>query len=424
MSLNKEFFRNNRKRLRALLPENSVALVFSNSQIPRNANQFFPYRQNSNLLYLCGIDQEETILLMAPDHPENEFKEILFIQDTSPEKEIWEGKKLTFDQAKEISGIDNIKTTSSFFNVLHKVIIRSEKIYVDIPEFPRLISTIPTPYHPIVKTLKDLYPLCTFERLSPIINKLRIIKTPEEIEIIKKACKITTETFRKVLENVKPGMYEFEIEALITYEFIKNRSTGHSYLPIVASGINGCYLHYNKNDKILEDGELLLLDFGAEYDYYASDLSRTIPVNGKFSEKQKKFYNATLNVFREIKKNIKPGTSINELNSLTLQLWKEEHVKLGLYSENDFKDKGESIIKKYFPHGISHFLGLDVHDVGFKDEILKSGMIITLEPGIYVMEDSMGIRIENDILITDDGNIDLMDNAPIDIEEIEYLMNK
>jgi len=424
MPLGKSFYINNRNRLKNLLPENSVALVFSNSPIPRNANQFYPYRQNSNLLYLCGIDQEETILLLSPYHPEKEFHEILFIQDVTPEKEIWEGKKITFDEAKEISGIDNIKTISNFLNVLHKAIIRAEKIYIDIPEFPRIISTFPSPYHHFTNVLKDLFPLHTFERLSPLINKLRIIKSEEEIETIKKACKITSDTFVKVLEIVKPGKKEYEIEALITYEFIKNRSTGHAYLPIIASGINSCYLHYNKNNKIMEDGELLLLDIGAEYDYYASDLSRTVPVNGRFTERQKNFYNATLRVFKEIKKNIKPGISINELNTLTLQLWKEEHLKLGLYNENDFKEKGESLIKKYFPHGISHFLGIDVHDTGFKDEILKPGMLITLEPGIYVIKEHMGIRIENDILITEKGNVDLMEDTPIEAEEIENLMNK
>lgn len=395
---------------------NSIAVVYSADEFIRNGDQIHKYRQNSDLFYLTGIEQEKTILLLIPDEVE---KEILFIVRPNEKMEIWNGHKLTINEAQVISGVENIKYIDEFETILSQILPKFKEIYVgkNQAEYKTLENRfeekiqVDFPNH----TILDL-----FEHLHP----LRTIKEPEEIELIKQACEITKNTFFEILKSTKPNLKEFEIEAKITYEFAK-RGAEHAYLPIVASGKNACTLHYISNDKTMNDGELLLLDFGAEYANYASDCSRTIPVNGKFTERQKQCYNAVLRVIKEIKKQFVVENTIQNINQQANKLMEKEMINLGLFTEKDVENQNPEnpLVKKYFMHGTSHFMGLDVHDVGKKTEILQKGMILTCEPGIYIEAENIGIRIENNILI-DETPIDLMAEIPLEIDEIEKLMQQ
>jgi Xaa-Pro aminopeptidase len=299
-----------------------------------------------------------------------------------------------------------------------------DSVYFNLPELQKFKAEVPLRDENFINTIKEQYPIHNYERLAPQIQELRLIKSVEEVDIIKKACDITNNAFRRVLKTIKPDLYEYEVEAEISYEFLRQGASDHAYAPIIAGGNNACFLHYIENDKKLKDGDMVLMDFGAEYANYSADLSRTIPVNGKFTSRQKEMYEATLRVFKFARSLMIPGTTINKYHKEVCNKWQEEHIKLGLYSEEDVKNhKGDNPLWfKYFMHGTGHFMGLDVHDVGTRDTVLKPGMVITCEPGLYVEEEGIGIRIENDILITKDGNIDLMENIPIEIEEIEALM--
>jgi Xaa-Pro aminopeptidase len=392
--------------------------------MPRNGDQFFPFRQNSDLFYLTGINQEKTILAICPQHPVPKNREILFIIKPNPTLETWYGKKLTKTEATEISGIENVMWIDEFNYVANDLVYHSEYIYLNHCENARYKSDVESRNYRYLKQFQELYPLHKWERLAPILTDLRIIKEHEEINIIRHASDITAKAFERVLKHVKPGIHEFEIEAEITYEFIKNGSPGHAYYPIVASGENACILHYTDNRKKCENGEILLLDFGAEFSNYAADCSRSIPVNGKFSKRQLDLYNATLRVFNNAKTLMVKGASITIINKQVAKLWEEEHVKLGLYSMQDLReqDPDNPLYSKYFMHGISHFLGLDVHDVGSRGRILEPGMVLTCEPGIYIREEGTGIRLENNILVTEDDPIDLMQHIPIEAEEIEEKM--
>ena len=422
----RHLFEQNRKELVQKLKNKSVAIVNSNDEMPRNGDQFFQYRQHSDMYYLTGIEQEKTILLLCPEHPLPKNREILFIIRPNPTMETWFGKKLTKTEATELSGVENILYVDEFTPVLDEASSLCDNIYLNLNENPRFKPDVETRDVRFAADMKQKFPLHNYERLAPLITELRLIKKPEEITIMRHACDITGKAFNRILKYVIPGVYEFEVEAEITHEFIKNGARGHAYAPIVASGENACVLHYIENRKICNDGEILLLDFGAEFSNYAADCSRSIPVNGKFTLRQMQLYNATLRVFKKAKALMVKGASITIINKQVGKLWEEEHVKLGLYSLEDLKhqDPDVPLYTKYFMHGIGHFLGLDVHDTGSRYQTLEPGMVLTCEPGIYVREENVGVRLENNILITEGEPIDLMQNIPIEAEEIEDLMNK
>lgn len=422
----RHLFEQNRNKLNNKLQINSVAVVTSNDEMPRNGDQYFPFRQNSDLFYLTGIYQEKTTLVLSPGHPNANYREVLFILKPNKDLETWQGKKLSKQEATAISGIQTIMWDEDFEKTINEIVYSNSTLYLNISENFKIVTELKTSELRLAEKLLSRFPLHRKERLAPVLTSLRLIKEAEEINIIRYACQITGKAFNRLLSFVKPGIYEYEAEAEITHEFLKLGAMGHAYYPIVASGENACILHYTSNKSICKDGDLLLLDFGAEYANYAADCSRTIPVNGRFTDRQKQVYNATCRVFKKALQLMVKGTSISHIQKQVCSLWEEEHVKLGLYSLEDIhrQDSQQPLYLNYYMHGISHFLGLDVHDVGNKTAILEPGMVLTCEPGIYIREEGIGIRLENDILITQDEPIDLMQHIPLEAEEIEELMNK
>ncbi len=426
LTIEPKLFIENRKRFVKQLKPNSVAIFNSNDEMPRKGDTFFPFCQNPDLFYLSGIDQEETILVLYPDSKIDAYKEILFVKKTNEHIAIWEGHKYTQQEATISSGISSVYWLENFESIMKEIMSNVENVYLNTNENVRYSSNVIYNDLRFAKSFKKKYPAHTYYRSAPIMASLRKIKSKLEIELITKACDITDKAFRKILPFIKPGVMEYEIEAEITAEFIRNRATGHAYTPIIASGKNACVLHYVKNNEKCNKGDLLLLDFGAEYANYAADLSRTIPVNGKFSKRQKEVYNACLSVMKQAIKMLVVGANIDDYHAAVCQIMEKELVDLKLFSINDLKkqDPNNKLFRKYFMHGTSHYLGLDVHDLGTKQEKLQEGMLFSCEPGIYILEEQIGIRIENDILISNKGPIDLLKNVPIEIEEIEYLMNK
>jgi Xaa-Pro aminopeptidase len=418
------FYVQNRQNLKSLLKPGSIAFVFSNYQMPRNGDQFFPYRQHSDFFYLTGIEQEKSILVLAPDASASDLKEVLFIIRANPVLETWEGHKLTSAEASAFSGIKTVKYIDEFDPVVHMLMIGSENVYFNLPELPKFLPEVKSKDEVIAAQIKEKYRLHRFERLAPLFQQVRIKKSETEIQLIKQAISITRDAFIRVLQELKPGMKEYELEAIISHEFIRNGANGHAYAPIVAGGRNACTLHYVENQDTCKDGDLLLMDFGAEYANYAADLSRTIPVSGKFTHRQLELYEANYRIFQTARKLIKPGTTINKIHDEVCRHWEEEHIRLGLYNRGDVKKhSGENPLWfNYYMHGTIHFLGLDVHDTGTKETILEPGMVVTCEPGIYIAKEKMGIRLENNLLITKDGNIDLMEEIPMRVEEIEGMM--
>jgi len=423
--LKSTLFEKNRKKLIKDIQSNSLVVIHSNDQMPRNGDQFFPFRQNSDLFYLCGIDQEKTILTLCPNHPDKKLREILFIIESNEKIAVWEGHKYSKEEALKTSGITNIKYLSEFDSVFRELAIYAENIYLNLNENPKFKTDVLSPDERFLDKIKLEFPAHKIERLAPIMKKLRLKKEPEEIELMQKACDITNEGFYRILHFVKPGVKEYEVEAELTHEFLWNKASGHAYAPIIASGKSACILHYVENNKECKDGDLLLIDFGAEYVNYAADCTRTIPVNGKFNSRQKDCYNAVLRVMNKAISIMTPGTTINQINELVEAMLQEEHIKLGLYSKEDVtnQDPANPIVKKYYPHGTSHFIGLDVHDVGDRTIVLEEGMVLTCEPGLYIPEENIGIRIENDIVVAIKP-FDLMHHIPREIEEIENLMQK
>ncbi|MCK4663736.1 MAG: aminopeptidase P N-terminal domain-containing protein [Bacteroidales bacterium] len=421
--VNKKLFEKNRKKLINKIIHNSLVVLNSNDEMPRNGDQFYTFRQNSDMFYLSGIDQEKTILTICPEHPNKDYKEILFILKTNPTIEIWQGHKYSKEEASETSGVKTVKWLDEFDTIFPELVYNSDNIYLNSNENPKFCTEIILSDLRFANKIKEKYPAHNFKRLAPVLTELRIIKEKEEIKIIKHACDITEKAFYRILKFVKQGISEHEIEAEITHEFMINRANGHAYLPIVASGKSACVLHYVENNKICKNGDLLLMDFGAEYANYASDCSRTIPVNGKFTKRQRDCYEAVLRVFKQAKKMMIPGTTIQKINENVNKLMEKEMINLGLFTKEDVKnqDKDSPMYFKYYMHGTSHFIGLDVHDVGSKTTVLKKGMVLSCEPGIYIIDENIGIRIENDIVVADEP-IDLMQNIPIEADEIEKLM--
>jgi Xaa-Pro aminopeptidase len=424
LAIEKDLFILNRENfIKNLLPD-SIAVFHSNDIMPTNADGTMPFRQNNDLFYLTGIDQEETILLLFPDAKEDSNKAILFIKETNEHIAIWEGKKLSKKEATEISGIAKVVWVSQFDSIFETLLSDCKHIYLNSNEHNRAVKQVETRNDRFIKWCKEKYPLYEYKRSAPIMQSLRCIKSNIEIELIKKACDITAKSFQRILSFIKPGVYEFEIEAEFVHEFIKNRSRGPAYQPIIASGSSSCILHYIENNKVCKDGDIILMDVAAEYANYASDLTRVVPVNGKFTKRQKEVYNAVLHGMKEAFKLLTPGTSLSNYNKEVGLIMEKELIEIGLLKLDEVRkqDKNLPLYKRYFMHGASHALGLDVHDVYDRSKNFEPGMVFTLEPGIYIPEEGLGIRLENDILITENGPVDLMKNIPIEAEEIEELM--
>lgn len=421
--IDSSLFVRNRQKVISKLKKDSLVILVSNDEMPRSGDQTFPYRQNPALYYLTGIDQEDTMLILCPNHPIDSMREILFLKKTNEHIAVWNGHKYTKEEGSEISGIKNIKWNDEFWNVVRELMIYSRNTYLNIPENARFTTSVMTYERRFAKALMKEFPLHKYRRFAPIIDLIRVVKDEEELKIMEKACEITSSAFQKAVSAVKPGAMEYEVEAEIIAEITRKGGNGHSFTPIVAGGKNTCVLHYIENDKELRDGDLLLMDFGAEYAHYAGDLTRTIPVNGKYSPRQKEVYQACLNVYKEAKKMFVPGNTINKLHAEVCKIMEKELIKVGLFTqaEADNQDPENPLFKKYFMHGTSHFMGIDVHDVGTKDMVFQKGMVLSCEPGIYIPEEGIGIRIETDMVV-DDKPIDLMENVPVEIEEIEAMM--
>ncbi|UII29781.1 aminopeptidase P family protein [Fulvivirga ulvae] len=423
--LGKELFIENRRRLANEMKTNAIAIFNSNDTMPTNADGTMPFRQNNDLFYLSGIDQEESILILYPDFHDKKLREILFLKETNENIAIWEGHKYTKAEATETSGVEKIYWLSQFEGVFNTLMAEVEYVYLNTNEHIRADVAVETRDKRFGKWCRDKYPVHKYERSAPLMHKLRAIKSSKEIEAMQTACDITEKGFRRVLQFVKPGVMEYEVESEYIHEFIRNRSRGFAYIPIIASGFNACVLHYIENSKECKAGDVLLMDVGAEYANYNADMTRAIPVSGKFTKRQKDVYNAVLHVKREAMKMLKPGNVIPEYHKEVGKIMESELLRLKLLDKTDIKkqDADNPAYKKYFMHGTSHHIGLDVHDVGNVYREMQPGMVFTVEPGIYIREENLGIRLENDVLIAEDGLMDLMKNIPIEAEEIEELMN-
>jgi Xaa-Pro aminopeptidase len=424
--IDRSLFIENRKKFTDQLAQNSVAIFHSNDEMPRNGDLNFPFRQQSDLFWLSGIDQEQTILVIAPNHPLPEYREILFLKKTNEHIAVWEGHKYTKAEARDTSGIQNIYWVEDMPAILPVLMHHSSVVYVNLNENDRFVSEVVYRDERKAGELKSKYPNHRYERSGPIMSGLRAIKSDKEVKLLRQACDITNKAFRRVLQFTRPGVMEYEIEAEIIHTFLNNRATGHSYYPIIASGASACVLHYNDNNKECKDGDVILLDFGAEYANYAADLTRSIPVNGKFTKRQRDVYNAVLRVLKAATKMLVVGNTIPKYHEEVGRVMEQELIGLGLLDKAEVakQDPKLPLYKKYFMHGTSHFLGLDVHDIGNRYLPMQAGMVFTCEPGIYIPEENLGIRIENDILITEKGPVDLMAEIPIEADEIEELMAK
>jgi len=423
--LSNKIFTNNRKNFVSRLKPSSIAIFHSNDEFPRNGDQTFLFKQNPDFFYLTGIDQEQSILVLFPECPNPLYKEVLFLRQTNEHIAIWEGHKYTKEEAKIASGIENIFWLNEFDAILHSIINYAEHIYINTNENDRYSHTVPYRDIRMYETLRGKYPLHHYERSALILRDLRVVKSAGEIELTKKACEITRDAFIRVLKFVKPGVAEYEIEAEITHEFLRQRATGHAYSPIIASGKNAIVLHYTDNNQVCNDGDVILFDFAAEYANYNADMSRSVPVNGRFSKRQLDVYNAVLRVMRAATKLLVAGTIWNEYHDEVGKIMTGELIDLGLLDKHEVEkqDPKAPLYKKYFMHGTSHHLGLDVHDFASRYKPFEPGNILTCEPGIYIPEEGLGIRIENNILITENGNVDLMADIPVEAEEIEDIMN-
>ncbi len=421
----KQLYIKNRARLVAKLAPKSVAVFNSNDIMPTNADGVMPFKQNNDLLYFTGIDQEDTILLVMPDYPVKSQREILFLKETSPLIAVWEGHKFTKEEARELSGIETVYWVSEFEQVLNGLMVEAEHVYINSNEHTRAMLEVETKDDRFSKWCHQKYPNHNYKRSAPIMHELRPVKDQEEIEMLQVACDITEAGFRRILKFVKPGVNEYEIEAEYLHEFVRSKSMGFAYQPIIASGLDSCVLHYVENKKACNNGDILLMDVGAEYGNYNADMTRAIPVNGRFTDRQRAVYNAVLRVKNEATNMLRPGTIINDYNKEVGLVMEKELLGLGLIDKTDIKnqDSANPAFRKYFMHGTSHFLGLDVHDVGNFYTPITEGMVFTVEPGIYIPEENLGIRLEDNVVIEKNGVLNLMQNIPIEADEIEVLMN-
>ena len=424
-SINADLFKLNRKNFAKQMKKNSLAVFVSNDIITRSADSAYKWRQNPDLFYLTGIDQEETFLILYPDAPEAKYQEVLFTRKTNDYLMWWEGKKHSIESAQRTSGIENVMWNDQFDAIFNMLMHYTENVYLNTNEHDRSVGMSEATEVKFARKVLNDFPLHKYERAAPIMHYLRVAKSNYEVALLNRAIDITKKGFMRTLKTIKPGVWEYEVEAALIHEYIANRGTGHAYEPIIATGENACVLHYVSNDAQCKDGDLLLMDTAAEYANYNADLTRTVPVSGKYTKRQKAVYNAVLRVHRAVKDMMKPGVVLNDINIAAGKLMEEELIKLRLLKTAEVRKQNPAapLYKKYFPHGTCHFLGLDVHDLGNRYEKLRAGAVLTCEPGIYIREEKMGIRIENNILVTSGKPIDLMANIPIEAEEIEELMN-
>lgn len=424
LPLNPEIFIQNRKRFIAKMDKNAIAIFNSNDEMPYNGDALHPFAQNSDLFWLSGIEQEDTMIILFPDNPDPKYREVLVLIRPNELKEKWTGHQLRKNEAEQISGMATIVWLDALEGLLQSWIHLADTIYLNTNENDRKANEVPVRDYRYAAYMRNRYPLHNYKRSAKVLKELRAIKTPLEIEVMQKAIDITDNTFRRLLQFIKPGVMEYEIDAEIWHSFLSQRASGPAYGSIIASGDRARTLHYVNNNQECKDGELILMDFGARYGNYAADLTRTVPVNGKFSKRQKTVYNACLDLHYYCASILKPGISINDYTEKAGDKATELFEKIGLLKRSDIKneDPENRAYRKYLYHGISHHLGIDVHDLGTRTEPVKAGMVFTIEPGIYIEEEHIGIRIENNYWITRNGNRDLMKNIPITIEEIEALM--
>jgi len=426
LPLNPALFINNRKRFVKQLLPNSIAIFVSNDEWPANGDAIHRFKQNSDLYWLSGIEQEDSMVILYPDNTDKKYREVLVLVRPNELKEKWNGKRLREEEARKISGIETILWLDSLDALLQVWVHLADHIYLDTNENDRKAVAVRTREYRFVDEMKAQYPLHQFHRAAKILKELRGVKTKEEVDVIQQAIDITENTFRRLLKFIKPGVFEYEIEAEIFHSFLSQRATGEAYGSIIASGDRARTLHYVSNNQECKDGELILMDFGAEYGGYNADLTRTVPVNGKFSKRQKEVYNACLHLHNYAKGLLKPGITIADYSEMVGEEATQQFIKIGLLTKSDVKneDSENRAYRKYLYHGISHHLGVDVHDLGTRTAPITAGMVFTVEPGIYIEEEQMGVRIENNIWITKNGNIDLMKNIPMTVTEIESLMKK
>lgn len=426
LPLNSEIFIQNRKRFVERMEKKSIAIFNSNDELPSNGDALHKFKQNSDLIWLTGIEQEDTMLILYPDNPDPKYREVLVLVRPNELKEKWDGHRLRTNEATTISGIQTIVWLDGIDAVLQPWIHSAETIYLNTNENDRKASWVPVRDYRYAEMMKQRFPLHNYKRSAKILKDLRAIKTALEIEVMQKAMDITDTTFRRLLSFIKPGVMEYEIEAEIMHSFLSLRATGQAYGSIIASGDRARTLHYVDNSRECKEGELILMDFGAEYGNYCADLTRTVPVSGKFTRRQKTVYNACLHLHKYAASILKPGISIVDY---TEKVGDEATIifqKIGLLKKSDIKNESPDnrAYRQYLYHGISHHLGIDVHDLGTRTEPIKAGMVFTIEPGIYIEEEQMGIRIENNFWVTKTGNKDLMKNIPIEADDIERWMKK
>ena len=419
-------YREHRARFRQHLEKGGLAIFHSNDIMPTSADGHMPFKQASDIFYLSGMDQEETILLLFPDAVDPKDREILFVRETSELIAIWEGAKFSQQEARDLSGIATVLWTSSYEATIKRLVPQCEHLYLNSNEHLRQGNEVETREERKNKETRAQFPLHSVKRSAPIMHRIRSRKTKEEVAQIQRAIAITGKAFERVCGFVKPGVKEYEIEAEISHEFLRSGSRGHAYTPIIASGYNACVLHYITNDQVCNDGDVILMDFGCEYGGYASDLTRCVPVNGRFTKRQRDVYNAVLRVKNEATQLLRPGTMLADYHKQVGKIMESELIGLGLIDKNDVakQDPEKPLYKKYFMHGTSHFLGLDVHDVGLWNEMIQPDMVFTVEPGIYIREEKLGIRLENNILTTRDNPIDLFADIPVEADAVEEMMNR
>ena len=424
--IDKSLFETNRTNFKARMKPKSLAVFNSNDIYPISADSTMPFEQHRDIFYLSGVDQEESILVLFPDCPKEKHREILFLKETNEHIAIWEGEKLTKERAFEVSGIKSVIWLQDFHKTLKEIMAYADTMYINTNEHYRAVIETETREARFVKWWKENYPAHKVEKSNPILQRLRSVKESEELDLIQKACDITEKGFRRILNFVKPNVMEYEIEAEFAHEFLRNRSKGFAYTPIIASGNNANVLHYIENNQQCKAGDLILLDVGAEYANYSSDMSRTIPVSGRFTDRQKAVYQAVLNVKNEATKLLVPGTFWKQYHVEVGKIMTSELLGLGLLDKADVQNENPDwpAYKKYFMHGASHHMGLDTHDYGLLHESMQTNMVFTVEPGIYIPKEGFGIRLEDDVVVQKQGEpFNLMRNIPIEIDEIEAIMN-
>jgi len=425
--IDKQLYIKNRASFKQLMEPNSLAVFNSNDIFPISADSTMPFQQHRDILFLSGVDQEESILVIFPDSKNEAHKEVLFLKETSDLIAVWEGEKLNKEQAFEVSGIKTVYWLNQFPVMFKQMMADASNVYINTNEHLRANTEVESREDRFIKQLKSDYPAHQVRKSAPIMHRIRSVKDAIEIELLQKACKITEGGVRRLLSYIKPGVWEYEIEAELAHEFLRNRSKGFAYTPIIASGKNACVLHYIENNQQCKDGDVILLDVAAEYANYASDLTRCIPVNGRFTARQKEVYNAVLHVKKSAEKLLVPGTIMADYQKEVGRIMEGQLLNLGLISQLDITNQNPEwpAYKKYFMHGTSHFMGLDTHDVGLWNEPIKAGMVFTCEPGIYIPEEGLGIRLEDDLVVQESGApFNLMKDIPLEAEEIETLMNE